>query len=156
MKRYHTKVKYWLTFNEINMTLESISTCSGAMEDHSKQGLNKEQLSFQCIHHMLLASAKAVLAAHAIDPKIKIGNMVWKQLYYPQSVDPMDTIQQRFDMHLNYYFFDIQCKGIIPYYLDQMCIRDSLSTTLLKPLSISSSVNSYSLHWLIPPFFCTR
>lgn len=27
-----------------------------------------------------------------------------------------------------------------------------LSTTLLKPLSISSSVNSYSLHWLIPPF----
>ncbi len=63
VKRYHTKVKYWLTFNEINMTLESISTCSGAMEDHSKQGLNKEQLSFQCIHHMLLASAKAVLAA---------------------------------------------------------------------------------------------
>lgn len=119
VKRYHTKVKYWLTFNEINMTLESISTCSGAMEDHSKQGLNKEQLSFQCIHHMLLASAKAVLAAHAIDPKIKIGNMVWKQLYYPQSVDPMDTIQQRFDMHLNYYFFDIQCKGIIPYYLDR-------------------------------------
>ena len=76
-------------------------------------------MSFQCIHHMLLASAKAVLAAHAIDPKIKIGNMVWKQLYYPQSVDPMDTIQQRFDMHLNYYFFDIQCKGIIPYYLDR-------------------------------------
>ncbi len=116
--RYHKKVKYWLTFNEINMTLQSTSTCSGAMKDNSKLGLNSEQLKFKCIHNMLLCSAKVVKMCHEIDPSCKIGNMVWKHLYYPKTVKPEDTLQQRFDMNLNFYFFDIQAKGEIPYYLD--------------------------------------
>lgn len=116
---FHKKVKYWLTFNEINMTLESIPTCSGAMVDNSKLGLNKEQLTFKCIHNMLLASARAVKLIHSIDSNLEVGNMVWKQLYYPRTTKPEDTIQQRFDMNLNYYFFDIMCKGKVPYYLDR-------------------------------------
>lgn len=119
IKRYHKKVKYWLTFNEINMTLQSLSTCSGAMPDNSKLALNEEQLRFRCIHNMLLASAKAVIIGHQISPNIKIGNMVWKHLYYPKTVKPEDTLQQMFDINLNYYFFDIQCKGEIPYYLNK-------------------------------------
>lgn len=119
VNRYQNKVKYWLTFNEINMTLQSISTCSGAMPDHSRYGYNKEQLMFQCIHNMLLASAKAVKLIHNINPNLKVGNMIWKQLYYPKTMNPKETLQQRFDMNLNYYFFDIMCKGVVPYYLDR-------------------------------------
>ena len=119
VSRYHKKVKYWLTFNEINMSLQSLSTCSGAMPDHSLQGLDEEQLTFKVIHNMLLASAKAVIIVHEINPEILVGNMVWKHLYYPKTVKPEDTLQQMFDMNLNYYFFDIQCKGVVPYYLDR-------------------------------------
>lgn len=119
VERYHTKVKYWLTFNEINMSLLSLSTCSGAMPDHSRFGLMNEQLTFRVIHNMLLASAKAVITAKEIDSSLKIGNMVWKQLYYPKTVRPEDTLQRNFDMNLNYYFFDIQCRGEVPYYLDR-------------------------------------
>jgi 6-phospho-beta-glucosidase len=117
--RYHSKVKYWLTFNEINMTLQSISTCSGAMPDHSKLGLSEVQLKFRCIHNMLLARAKVVKIAREIDPTLHVGNMAWKQLYYPKTMRPEDTLQQRFDMNLNYYMFDIQCKGEVPSYLDR-------------------------------------
>lgn len=117
--RYHNKVKYWLTFNEINMTLQSMSTCSGAMPDHSLLGLNPIQTTFEVVHNMLLASAKAVVIAHEIDSNLRIGNMVWKHLYYTKTMKPEDLLQQRFDMNLNYYFFDIQCKGKVPYYLDR-------------------------------------
>mgnify|MGYP004455878047 FL=1 len=148
--RYHKKVKYWLTFNEINMTLQSISTCSGAMPDHSLNNLTEVQLKFDAIHNMLLASAKAVAIAKEIDPSLKLGNMVWKQLYYPKTVKPEDTLQQRFDMHLNYYFFDIQCKGKVPYYLDryfeQMNIERKYSQDDLKVLE-KGKVDFISFSW---------
>lgn len=119
VNRYHKKVKYWLTFNEINMSLQSLSTCSGALPDHSLKGLMEEQLTFEVIHNMLLASAKAVTIVHDTDSDLLVGNMVWKHLYYPKTVKPEDTLQQMFDMNLNYYFYDIQCKGTVPYYLDR-------------------------------------
>lgn len=117
--RFHKKVKYWLTFNEINMTLQSMSTCSGAMPDHSLLGLNEEQTTFEVVHNMLLASAKAVVIAKSIDPTLKLGNMVWKHLYYAKTMKPEDMLQQRFDQNLNYYFYDIQATGKVPYYLDR-------------------------------------
>ena len=123
VERYHKKVKYWLTFNEINMSLQSLSTCSGAMRDHSLKGLDEEQLTFEVVHNMLLASAKAVILVHEIAPEALAGNMVWKHVYYPKTVRPEDTLQQIFDMNLNYYFYDIQCKGVVPYYLDRYLDR---------------------------------
>ena len=52
---------------------------------------------------MLLASAKAVILVHEIAPEALAGNMVWKHVYYPKTVRPEDTLQQIFDMNLNYY-----------------------------------------------------
>lgn len=54
--RYKDKVKYWLTFNEINMSLHAPFTGVGLPEDSSKQEI------YQAIHHQLVASAKAVKA----------------------------------------------------------------------------------------------
>ncbi len=63
-----------MTFNEINMSLQSLSTCSGAMRDHSLKGLDEEQLTFEVVHNMLLASAKAVILVHEIAPEA----LAWK------------------------------------------------------------------------------
>ena len=52
-----------------NMSLQSLSTCSGAMRDHSLKGLDEEQLTFEVVHNMLLASAKAVILVHEIAPE---------------------------------------------------------------------------------------
>jgi 6-phospho-beta-glucosidase len=118
VNRYHTKVKYWLTFNEINMTLTSPSTCAGAMPDLAADN-NLDQMIFDCVHNMLLASAKAVQIIHDIDPHLMVGNMVWKQVNYPRTCNPKDTLQAMLDTNLNDYFFDIMCTGKVPYYLDR-------------------------------------
>ncbi len=125
LERYHKKVKYWLTFNEINMGLASLSTCTGAMPDWSS--LTEEQLKFKALHNMFLASAKTVILAHEIDKNILVGNMLWKQTYYPKTCRPEDNLQAIFDTYFNNYFPDIQCKGEVPHYLDPYFERNGIT-----------------------------
>ena len=64
-ERYKGKVKYWITFNEINSILHQ-PFVSGAILTPKAQ-LSNQQL-YQAIHYELVASAKAVQLAHSIDP----------------------------------------------------------------------------------------
>ncbi|VTN10383.1 Aryl-phospho-beta-D-glucosidase BglH [Raoultella terrigena] len=68
--RYQHKVKLWLTFNEINMSLHAPMTGVGLPEGSSKAAV------YQAIHHQLVASALAVKACHEIVEDGKIGNML--------------------------------------------------------------------------------
>lgn len=125
LNRYHKKVKYWLTFNELNMGLSSISTCFGALPDQST--LSKDQLIFRCFFHMFLAAAKTVIYAHELDDTLKVGNMLWKQTYFPRTCKPEDNLQQLFDTYFNFFFSDVQCKGEIPHYLDRYFIDKGIT-----------------------------
>ncbi len=64
--RYKDKVKYWLTFNEINFLRDY--TTLGIFE--ASQNVQNQQ---QAIYHILLASAKAVMLGHQINPNFNIG-----------------------------------------------------------------------------------
>lgn len=64
-ERYRGKVKYWLTFNEINSVLHQPLISGGILTP--KEQLTKQDL-YQAIHHELVASAKAVKLAHEIMP----------------------------------------------------------------------------------------
>ncbi len=64
-KRYRGKVKYWLTFNEINSVLHA-PFMSGAIMT-PKESLSQQDL-YQAIHHELVASARAVSLAHEMMP----------------------------------------------------------------------------------------
>ena len=55
--RYKDKVKYWLTFNEINSVLHAPFLSGGIYTD--KEKLSKQDL-YQAVHHELVASALAV------------------------------------------------------------------------------------------------
>ena len=59
--RFKGKVKYWLTFNEINMLLHLSFTGAGLV---FYPGENMEQVKYQAAHHELVASAKVVKLAH--------------------------------------------------------------------------------------------
>lgn len=63
-ERYKGKVKYWLTFNEINV-LEVAPWMEGAVATRDPQTLADAG------KHQLLASARAVQLLHSIDPKTK-------------------------------------------------------------------------------------
>lgn len=63
--RYHEKVKYWMTFNEINnqtnyMSDLSVYENSGIKFSPEISPAEKEQLMYQAAHYELVASAKAV------------------------------------------------------------------------------------------------
>ncbi|EOC1348244.1 6-phospho-beta-glucosidase [Cronobacter turicensis] len=109
--RYQSKVKLWLTFNEINMSLHAPMTGVGLPEASTKAQI------YQAIHHQLVASALAVKACHEIIPDAKIGNMLLGGLMYPLSCKPDDVFAALQENHTWQFFGDIQCRGAYPGYM---------------------------------------
>lgn len=117
-ERYKNKVKYWMTFNEINNQMNYKNdifgwTNSGA---HFNDYDNPEEAMYICGHHTLVASAKAVIEGHKINPEFKIGNMISMVPYYPYSCDPNDVLLANEMMHNRWFFCDVQCRGHYPAY----------------------------------------
>ncbi|WP_036769108.1 glycoside hydrolase family 1 protein [Photorhabdus australis] len=113
-ERYKHKVKYWLTFNEINMSLFSCFTGVGLPEDSEIQDI------YQALHYQLVASAKAVKACHEIIPDAKIGNMVAATSYYPLTCHPDDVLESLKKNRESLFFFDVQARGYYPSYMTRL------------------------------------
>lgn len=109
--RYQHKVKLWLTFNEINMSLHAPMTGVGLPETSSKAEV------YQAIHHQLMASALAVKACHEIIPDAKIGNMLLGGLVYPLTCKPDDVLEALQENRAWQFFGDVQCRGAYPGYM---------------------------------------
>ena len=109
--RYGEKVKLWLTFNEINMSLHAPMTGVGLPETSSKGEV------YQAIHHQLVASALAVKACHEIIPDAKIGNMLLGGLMYPLTCRPEDVLEALQENRAWQFFGDVQCRGAYPGYM---------------------------------------
>ncbi len=124
-ERYKGKVKYWLTFNEINNVLTNPFTCSGVVlsEKDSETPENPYrgnwEMKYQVSHNQFVASAKAVIKCHEIDPDAKIGNMLCRLENYAETPKPEDQLQVLFEDHFNWFYSDVQAKGEYPYYMDR-------------------------------------
>ena len=116
--RYKEKVKLWLTFNEINMSLHAPMTGVGLPETSSKGEV------YQAIHHQLVASALAVKACHEIIPDARIGNMLLGGLMYPLTCKPEDVLETLQENRAWQFFGDVQCRGAYPGYM-QRFFRDN-------------------------------
>jgi 6-phospho-beta-glucosidase len=112
-QRYRDKVKYWLTFNEINSVLHEPFMSGGI--DTPKDELTKTVL-YQAIHHELVASALATRIAHEVIPDAKVGCMILAMPTYPLTPHPDDVIATMHANHANYAFGDIHCRGEYPGY----------------------------------------
>lgn len=112
-RRYHKKVRYWLTFNEINSILE-FPFMSGGISTPADQ-LTQTEL-YQAIHHELVASAWATKIAHEIDPELKVGCMILSMPVYPLTPDPADVIRAMEEEHRNMMFADVHVRGEYPGY----------------------------------------
>ncbi len=110
-ERYQNKVKLWLTFNEINMSLHAPFTGVGLQEDASEQEI------YQAIHHQLVANAKAVKLCHEIIPDAKIGNMLLGAINYPYTCNPDDVIAALHENNKWLFFGDVQTRGKYPGYM---------------------------------------
>ena len=112
-KRYKGKVKYWMTFNEINMLMH-LSFMGAAIS--FKEGDNKEQVLYQAAHNELVASARAVKLAKTIDPQFQIGCMLAAGQYYAETSHPNDVLEAHEKNRENFFFVDVQSRGYYPSY----------------------------------------
>ncbi len=102
MDEFGDDVKYWITFNEINIILHSPFSGAGLTFE---AGENQAQVIYQAAHHMLLASSLAVKAAHKLDKDLQIGCMIAGGAFYPYSCKPEDVWQGLQDEQIEYIFY---------------------------------------------------
>ena len=124
--RYKGKVKYWLTFNEINSILH-IPISGGVLTP--KEELSKQDL-FQAIHHELVASALATKIGHEMMPDAKIGCMVLGMPVYPLTPKPEDMLKTLETDRSNLLFTDIHVRGKYPAYTKRLFKENNISITM--------------------------
>lgn len=110
-ERYQNKVKLWLTFNEINMSLHAPFTGVGLPDEADEQSI------YQAIHHQLVASARVVNLCHQMLPDSKIGNMLLGALNYPYTCHPDDVLAAIHENNQWLFFGDVQVRGKYPGYM---------------------------------------
>lgn len=115
--RYKDKVKYWLTFNEINNMRRNPSYVGGILLE---PGENKQQAIFQASHHMFVANAKAVRLCREIIPDAKIGVMCSLSNIYPNNCDPVAVFETQDVRRRSLFFPDVMLRGYYPTYIYRM------------------------------------
>ncbi len=115
--RLKGKVKYYITFNEINMILHMPFIGAGisfTSED------SRETVLYQAAHHQLVASAMVTKFAHELDPEIQIGCMFAAGKIYPRTCAPEDVWMGYTRERENLMFTDVQVRGYYPAYVRKM------------------------------------
>lgn len=113
-ENFGTRVKYWLTFNEINSVIHEPFLSGGIPTP--KDQLTQQDL-YQAIHHELVASARATRLARELMPAAQVGCMIIALPTYPLTPDPSDVVAAMHTAQDSYAFGDIHCRGEYPGYL---------------------------------------
>lgn len=113
-ERYKDKVKYWLTFNEINNMRRNPGYVGGIV---FREGENKMQAIYQASHHMFVANAKAVKLCREIIPDAQIGVMCSLSNIYPNNCDPAAVFETQDVRRRSLFFPDVMLRGYYPTYI---------------------------------------
>lgn len=123
IQRYHDRVKYWITFNEINFAtlpsgnLENLGIYNPKTADYTDP-IDNMQKRFQALHNVFVASAKTVILAHKIDSSLLVGCMISHITLYPFTSSPEDQVETlKKDHILNDFCGDVQVFGKYPFYI---------------------------------------
>lgn len=145
--RYKDKVKYWLTFNEINIPLMGAGGIGnlyglGLVEDEDLNSTEPILLSdlksdevkmYTALHHEFIASALAVKCGHEINPDFMIGNMIAHETIYPLTPHPKDVLaaidQENF---VNNFCSDVQVRGEYPLFALDYFEKHGIDTSFIK------------------------
>ena len=115
LEEYKDLVHYWLTFNEINNSIQFIRNGGFELTDADYQE------AYQKVHYQLVASAKTVKLAHEINPNNKVGCMICGSTNYPLTCDPKDILLNRHIWEKNiFYCGDVHCFGEYPVFAKRL------------------------------------
>ncbi len=114
LEEYKDDVKYWLTFNEINNTINFIDRIENVCDEDYRE-------AYQHLHNQFVASAKAVIEGRKINPNFVFGCMICGITFYPLTPDPKDILFNRHRWEEGIlYCGDVQCFGEYPAYVKRL------------------------------------
>lgn len=128
---YKDLVKYWLTFNEINILASQFGAIMGGgiipeagnspIFNSDEESVASKNQRFQALHHQFLASANAVLDAKKINPEMQVGCMIAGNETYPLTCHPNDVLKAQQSIYeANFYCGDVQVRGEYPPFAKRM------------------------------------
>lgn len=155
--RYKGKVKYWLTFNEVNNMRHNSFVAAGILSlnpiDKENPCLISDQEKWQGYYNLCVANALTVKICSEIDPQAKVGCMLTSSCVanYPYDCHPDSVFgalnYQRF---AHFYFGDPFCLGEIPgyvkrYWREHDCApqMDEEGLALIKKYTVAFFALSY-------------
>ena len=150
---YKDLVKYWLTFNEINMLLHMSFMGAGLVFDENEQA---EQVKYKAAHHELIASAKAVQLVHEIIPDSKVGCMLAAGNFYPYSCNPDDIFDAQEKDRDNYFFTDIQVRGKYPVWALKRMERAGIDVNNIFADGDAETLANGTVDFVAFSYYCTR
>ncbi|TCI36281.1 glycosyl hydrolase family protein [Exiguobacterium sp. SH4S7] len=116
MKRYKDKVKYWLTFNEIN----NQRILDNPLYSWTNSGIlyaeddDKLETMYQAAHYQFVASASIVIEGKKINPDFQIGCVLAATPNYPLTSDPEDILLAQREDDQQLFFTDVHVRGHYP------------------------------------------
>lgn len=165
-ERYKDKVKYWLTFNEINIACMGEGGIGnlyglGIMEEEDINADHRIPLTelksnpqrmFEALHNEFVASALAVKAGHEINPDFVIGNMIAHVTLYPYSPNPKDILAVfDEDNFKNNFCGDVQVRGEYPPYIMRYFKDHGIDTSFIteedKKILKEGTVDMYTFSY---------
>lgn len=118
LTRYGKKVKYWMTFNEINSAFHFPALSQGMVISN---GGGEMQNVFQAWHNQFVASSLAVKIAHDIDPDLQIGCMIIYATTYSIDSNPINQAANLVqNQEFNFFCTDVQVRGEYPAYTKRL------------------------------------
>jgi 6-phospho-beta-glucosidase len=125
MKRYAEYVRYWLTFNEINLCLYAPLTTIGM--EVSFTDPQREQKIYQAVHHQFVAGALVTKMASKISSKIQVGCMLGYSPIYALTGKPEDVLASMDANREKFFFADAQVRGRYPEYQKRYFARKGIN-----------------------------
>ncbi|WEG72528.1 glycoside hydrolase family 1 protein [Vagococcus intermedius] len=126
LTRFHKKVKYWMTFNEINTGVFG-SFFSVAMRNESAEN------NFQALHNQFVASSLATKIAHELDSELKIGCMSIYATMYAYDCNPKTVMTKDLQNRMfNYFCNDVQVRGEYPTYATKYFEQNGIQLHIAK------------------------
>ena len=145
-RRYKDKVKYWLTFNEINMILHAPFNGGGIQGD--PLNMDKQDL-YQAAHHQFVASARATRLGHEINPDFMIGCMIAGSPCYPLTPAPDDVLAALEKDRKTLFFADVHARGRYPGYMKRYFKENNIELEITEQdrIDLQDTVDFISLSY---------
>lgn len=122
LRRYKSRVKYWILFNEINALSTPVGNWNhGCILNEGTVYFEKQvdnpTKRWNALHNQFVASALTVIEGRKLNPDLHFGTMISHITMYPLTPKPEDVLlTQEEDFIRNCLSGDVQIKGVYPFF----------------------------------------